>query len=113
MLEKLFGDIRLIYEGLNFKNKLSINDLMIVSQDNYYLLYYKPDDITTQVRIEKHFSLVNMWSDNKELDITYYNIHVEVGGEVYTISENSMVELTYKIITPFLRDLKLDKLGLC
>ena len=113
MLEKLFNDIRLIYEGLNYSEKLLINDLMIVSQDNYYLLYYKPDDVTTQIRIEKHFSLVNMWSDNKELDITYYNIHVEVGGEVYTISENSMVELTYKIITPFLRDLKLDQIGLC
>ena len=113
MLEKLWNDIRLIYEGLNYSSKLLINDLMIISQDNHYLLYYKQDDITTQIRIEKHFSLVNMWSDNKELDITYYNIYVEVGGEVYAISENSMVELTYKIITPFLRDLKLDQIGVC
>ena len=64
-----------------------------------------------QIRIEKNYSLVNMWSDNKEVDITYYNIHVEVGDQVYT-SENSMIELTYKIITPFLRELKLNKIGL-
>ena len=109
MLEKLWNDIRLIYEGLNFSSRLLIDDLMIISQDNHYLLYYKQSEITTQIRIEKHLSLVNMWSDNKEIDITYYNIHVEVGDQVYT-SENSMIELTYKIITPFLRETKLNKI---
>jgi len=109
MLEKLWNDIRLIYEGLNFSSKLLIDDLMIISQDNHYLLYYKQNEISTQIRIEKNYSLVNMWSDNKEVDITYYNIHVEVGDQVYT-SENSMIELTYKIITPFLRETKLNKI---
>ena len=109
MLEKLWNDIRLIYEGLNFSSKLLIDDLMIISQDNHYLLYYKQNEISTQIRIEKNYSLVNMWSDNKEVDIIYYNIHVEVGDQVYT-SENSMIELTYKIITPFLRETKLNKI---
>ena len=109
MLEKLWNDIRLIYEDLSFSSRLLIDDLMIISQDNHYLLYYKQSEITTQIRIEKHLSLVNMWSDNKEIDITYYNIHVEVGDQVYT-SENSMIELTYKIITPFLRETKLNKI---
>ena len=109
MLEKLWNDIRLTYEGLNFSSKLLIDDLMIISQDNHYLLYYKQNEISTQLRIEKNYSLVNMWSDNKEVDITYYNIHVEVGDQVYT-SENSMIELTYKIITPFLRETKLNKI---
>lgn len=110
MLEKLWNDIRLIYEGLNYSSKLLIDDLMIISQDNCYLMYYKPDgSLPTQIRIEKHYSLVNMWSDNKEVDITYYNIHAEVGDQVYT-SENSMIELTYKIITPFLRETKLNKI---
>lgn len=112
MLEKLWNDIRLIYEGLNYSSKLLIDDLMIISQDNCYLLYYKKNEISTQIRIEKNYSLVNMWSDNKEVDITYYNIHVEVGDQVYT-SENSMIELTYNIITPFLRDCKLNKIGVC
>jgi hypothetical protein len=110
-IEQLWNDIRLIYEGLNFSSKLLIDDLMIISKDNYYLLYYKQSEITTQIRIEKHLSLVNMWSDNKEIDITYYNIHVEVGDQVYT-SENSMIELTYKIITPFLRNCKLVEIGI-
>lgn len=111
MLEKLWNDIRLIYEGLNFSSKLLIDDLMIISQDNHYLLYYKQNEISTQIRIEKNYSLVNMWSDNKEVDITYYNIHVEVDDKV-ELDENYKIELTYKIITPFLRDCKLNKIGL-
>ena len=118
MLEKLWNDIRLIYDGLNFSSKLLIDDLMIIPQDNHYLLYYKSNsDISTQIRIEKNLSLVNMWSDNKEVDVTYYNIHVESRGNVpggkqtYYTSENSMIELTYKIITPFLREVKLKEIG--
>jgi hypothetical protein len=115
-IEKLWNDIQYIYDEFNFSSRLLIDDLMIVSKDNHYLLYYKQDDISTQIRIDKHYSLVNMWSDNKEVDTTYYNIHVEVGevgenfSKVYT-SENSMIELTYKIITPFLREVKLNKIG--
>ena len=118
MLEKLWNDIRLIYDGLNFSSKLLIDDLMIIPQDNHYLLYYKSNsDISTQIRIEKNFSLVRMWSDNKEVDVTYYNIHVELSGNVhggkktYYTSENAMIELTYKIITPFLREVKLKEIG--
>jgi hypothetical protein len=106
MLEKLWNDIRLIYDGLNFSSRLLIDDLMIVSQDNHYLIYYKSSEIVTQIRIEKHYSLVNMWSDDKEVDVTYYNIHVEVDDKV-EVDENHKIELTYKIITPFLREVKL------
>ena len=115
MLEKLWKDIQYIYDGFNFSSRLLIDDLMIISQDNHYLLYYQNNsDISTQIRIDKHYSLVNMWSDNKEVDTTYYNIHVEVGvdefSQIYT-SENSMIELAYKILTPFLREVKLNKIG--
>lgn len=110
MLEKLWNDIRLIYGGLNFSGRLLIDDLMIMSQDNHYLLYYKHDDIVTQIRIEKNWSLINMWSDDKEHDITNYKIHVEVGDQV-ELDDNHKIELTYKIITPFIRDCKLNKIG--
>ena len=112
MLEKLWKDIQYIYDGFNYSSRLLIDDLMIISQDNHYLLCYKPTTSkdSIQIRIDKHFSLVNMWSDNKEVDTTYYNLHVEVGSQVYT-SENSMIELTYKIIKPFLREVKLNKIG--
>jgi len=116
MLEKLWNDIKLIYDGFNFRSRLMVDDLMIMSNDNYYQLYYKSNsDISTQIRIEKNYDLVRMWSDI-EVDMTNYKIYVEVDGnvpggkQVYT-SENSMIELSYKVITPFLREVKLNKIG--
>ena len=56
-----------------------------------------------------------MWSDI-DVDMTNYKIYVETRGnvsgfnQVYT-SENSMIELAYKILTPFLREVKLNKIG--
>lgn len=38
MIEKLWNDIRLIYDGFNFKSNPLVDDLMIVSQDNYYTI---------------------------------------------------------------------------
>lgn len=113
MLEKLWNDIRLIYDDFNYNGKTLVDDLMIVSQDNHYLLYYKPDGsvVGEFVRIEKNLSLVRMWSDDNEVDITYYNIHVEVGDQV-ELNENHKIELTYKIITPFLRECKLKEIGI-
>jgi hypothetical protein len=52
-----------------------------------------------------------MWSDETEVDMTNYKIHVEVGDQIYT-SEKSMIELTYKIIKPFLREAKLNEIGI-
>ena len=109
MLEKIWNDIQFIYDGFNFSSNLLINDLMIVSQDNCYFIYYKPSEITTQIRIEKNYDLVRMWSD-EEADMTNYKIHVEVDNQIYT-SEKSMIELIYKIITPFLREAKLNRIS--
>jgi len=112
MLEKIWNDIRLIYDGYNLKSKLLINDLMIISQDNYYLVYHRPHrEKTTQFRIEKNYNLVNIWSDSKEVDFTDYNLHVEVDGKI-EIDEDYKIELTYKIITPYLRELKLNSVGI-
>jgi hypothetical protein len=113
MLEKLWKDIKLIYDGLNFSSRLMVDDLIIVSQDNHYLLYYQKDNISTQIRIDKQYNLVKMWSDDNEVDMINYKIYVERSGDVQQIytSEKSMIELSYKILTPFLREVKLNKIG--
>jgi len=111
MLEKIWNDIEFIYNQMNFAKRLLIDNLMIISQDNCYLIYYKPSEIATQIRIEKNYNLVKMWSDDNEVDMTNYKIHVDVGDQIYT-SEKSMIELTYKIITPFLREAKLKEIGI-
>jgi hypothetical protein len=48
--------------------------------------------------------------------MTNYKIYVEVdgnvpGGKQIHTSENSMIEISYKVITPFLREVKLNKIG--
>ena len=115
MLEKLWEDIQYIYDGFNFSSRLLVDDLIIISQDNHYLLYYQKDNVSTQIRIDKQYDLVRMWSDI-DVDMINYKIYVEKrlpGGfsQVYS-SENSMIELSYKVITPFLREVKLNKIGL-
>jgi hypothetical protein len=116
MLEKLWNDIRLVYEGFNFSNKQLIDDLMIISQDNQYLLQYKADyEPVINIRIEKNYSLINMWGLGKftegEFKTVDYRIYFYSGDQIYT-SENSMIELTYKIIKPFLREVKLKEIGI-
>jgi hypothetical protein len=113
MLEKLWNDIRLIYDGFNFSSKMIIDDLMIISRDNCYLLYYKPDGGSpTQIKIEKDFRLgLGYYSRCKkwiEKDITY-QLHFEFGDQ---LDETYKIELAYKIINPFLRDFKLNKIVL-
>lgn len=111
MLGKLWNDIQLIYDGFNFSSKLLIDNLMIISQDNYYLLHYHPDNGDfIQIRVEKDYNLVRIWGGDVPYNMVNYKIHVEVGSQIYT-SENSMIELAYKIITPFLREVKLNKIG--
>ena len=116
MLEKLWNDIRLIYDGYNFKSNPLVDNLMIVSQDNYYIVNYSSFDslskkrITTQIRIEKnYYNLVNMWSDSREVDITDYKLTVQRNNKI-EVDENHKIELAYKIITPFLREVKLGKI---
>jgi hypothetical protein len=117
MLEKLWEDIQYIYDGFNFRSGLVVDDLMIISQDNHYLLYYQNNsDISTQIRIEKNYDLIRMWSDDNEVDMINYKIYVELGGNVpggkqIITLENSMIEISYKVITPFLREVKLNKIG--
>jgi hypothetical protein len=111
MLEKLWNDIRLVYEGFNFSSKQLIDDLMIISQDNQYLLQYKADcEPIINIRIEKNYSLVQMWSDEDD-NVVSYSIIVQVGNNGYE-HEKQMIDLTYTIITPFLREAKLNKIGL-
>lgn len=116
MVNKLWNDIRLIYEGLNFRKKVLIDNLIIISEDNYYLLQYTPDNGVTKssqkrtiIRIEKDYNLVKMWSSDDICDMTSYKIHVEVNGKV-EIDDDYKIELVYKIITPLLRECKLNKI---
>ena len=59
MLKKLWEDIQTIHDGFNFSE--IIEDLMIISRDNYYLLHYEPDNKDCfRIRIEKDYNLVRI-----------------------------------------------------
>ena len=110
MLEKLWKDIDLIYESQFrlLKKPGYVDDIIIMSQDNYYYIHQISKRI--EIKIEKNYNLVRMWGGDIPYDITNYKIYVKRGDQIYT-SENSMIELTYKIITPLLRDSKLKQIG--
>ena len=48
-MKKLWEDIQLIYEGLNFSEKMIVDGLMIMPKDNYYSIYYKSNDSITYI----------------------------------------------------------------
>ena len=111
MLEKLWNDIQLIYEGFNFSKEFQIDNLIIISQDNYYNLHYAPDNKErVNIRIEKDYNLVRMWGGDVPYDMVNYKIHVESGNKI-DLDEKHKIELAYKIITPLLREVKLQQIG--
>lgn len=134
MLEKLWNDIGLIYDGFNFSslhhlfNKTdgvpefireihNINGLIIMSKDNYYSIYHKTYDILTYIRIEKDYSLTNIWGLGKftegEFKTVDYKILVQVGNKIlHQVDDTHKIELVYKIIKPFLREVKLKEIGI-
>ena len=119
MVDKLWNDITLIYEGFNFSEELLKDGLMIISNDNYYQLHFLDNQTETRksskksviIRIEKDYNLVKMWSSDYICDMTSYKLHVEVNGKV-EIGDDYKIELVYKIITPLLREVKLKKVGI-
>ena len=50
-----------------------------------------------------------MWSDEDKGDSVSYKITVVIGNNSFK-SERSMIDLTQKIITPIIRDHKLNKI---
>ena len=95
-MNELWQDISLIYEGFNFIKNSIQEELVIISNDNYYVLYHNTDN-PIKVRIEKDYNLVRMWSDEStDIDMTSYKLHVEVDGKV-ELDENHKIELVYKI----------------
>lgn len=111
MLVKLWNDIQLVYENL-FKNEPGyIDNMVILSRDNYYFIHHKPPfGVNTEITVEKDYNLVRIWGGDVPYDMVNYKIKVEINGEV-ELDENYKVELTYKIITRLLREVKLEKIG--
>lgn len=105
LLKKLFSDITIINDALR-KGDLTLQDVTIQSIDNYYII----SKDSCHIKIEKDYNLIGMWSLIEE-DETTYKIRSTLRGKIH-LEDSFNIKLTYDIITPILRELKLNTIGI-
>ena len=114
-MNKIWNDIQLIYDHFPFRGRNVISDLFIISSDNFYLLYWSPVGyqnpcgLTIQqisIKIEKNYNLVGMWSLDDEESCSYH-IKVDCDG-VEELDVEKKISIVTKILSPFLREVKLN-----
>lgn len=105
LLKKLFSDITIINDALR-KGDLTLQDVTIQSIDNYYII----SKDSCHIKIEKDYNLIGMWSLIEEDEATY-KIRSTVRGKIQ-LEDSFNIKLTYDIITPILRELKLNTIGI-
>jgi hypothetical protein len=116
-IKKLWNDVHSLYEAYELKRNLNINNhVSIFSRDNQYdiRVYDYRNNPTIQILLTKDYDLVSMWSDYPSDDNTKFSIAYR--SPEYTnlwLNDSELaVELTYRILSPYLRDIKLEKLGI-
>jgi len=97
--KELYNQIHTIYCNNDFKSKLLINDLFILSQDNIYLVLIGSDK--TQFRVEIEYS----WHSE-----TKYKLVFQDGTLPYKESYDDVPDIILEKILPTLRDFKLNEL---
>jgi hypothetical protein len=105
-ISTLWSQIQSIYDKFEFSSKLMVNDLMIISTDNYYLCYfewYTPKELGKEkfaLRLEKDFSITEMESKYKAI-IEYKDSEIER-------FEDELPEYWSNLIKPILRNFQLE-----
>lgn len=100
-IENLWIQIEIIYKNFNFSSKLMVNDLMIISQDNYYLCHYHSIN-KFSIRLEKEYSMSQMNYNYKAIIETSNNFND------HQIFDDVIPEKFIDIIKPILRNFQLD-----
>lgn len=105
-ISTLWSQIQSIYDKFEFSSKLMVNDLMIISKDNYYLCYfewYTPKEWGKEkfsLRLEKDFSLTEMESK--------YKAFIEYNSSEINRFEDELPEKWANLIKPILRNFQLE-----
>ncbi len=104
--EELYKHIETIYNHFDFKSKTIINNLMIISKDNYYqVLLIISDTHKLQFKISKQYSIVKN---------TYYIFHYEISNGTENESYHDLIEFIPKkvvdLITPTIRQFNINLL---
>jgi len=124
-IEKLWNDVHNLYEAYELKRNLIIdNHVSIFSRDNQYeirvygnrnstdkVLRWLP---TIQVLLTKDYDLASMWSDytsddNNRFSMAYRSSEYK---NLWLDDPELAVELAYVILNPYLRNIKLEELGI-
>jgi len=107
-ISTLWHQVQNIYEKFEFSSKLMINDLMIISKDNYYICYFEwftPGEWGKQkfaLRLEKDFSMSQMES--------IYKAFIEYNDNDVHRFEDELPEKWTSLIKPVFRDFLLDSI---
>lgn len=97
--KELYNQIHTIYCNNDFKSKLLINDLFIISQDNIYLVLIGSDN--TQFLIEIEYS----YHSETKYKLIFLN-----GTLPYKESYNDVPDCILEKILPIFRDFKINYL---
>ncbi len=94
----LWSKIGYIYDKYDFSSKKLVNDILIISRDNYYLCCFGG---TLLLRLEVDFKITKMITSYKAIIIEPKDMKHEEFTDI-------IPDKYIKIITPFLRDFQID-----
>jgi hypothetical protein len=104
----LWYQVQNIYDKFEFSSKLMVDDLMIISRDNYYICYFEwftSGEWGKQkfaIRLEKDFSITKMESK--------YKSFIEYDDNDVSVFEDEMPERWTNLIKPIFRNFILESI---
>ena len=107
-ISTLWYQVQDIYNKFEFSSKLMVNDLMIISKDNYYICYFEwftSSEWGKQkfaLRLEKDFSVTQMESK--------YKAFIEYNDNDVHRFEDELPEKWTSLIKPVFRDFLLKSI---
>lgn len=100
----LWSQIRYIYDKYDFSSKQLVNNVLIISEDNYYLCYFKWNGGDFSLKLEVNYNFKEMTNQYKAtIEIKDYPNDKKY-GEFFDIIPDEYT----KILKPYLRDFQLN-----
>jgi hypothetical protein len=100
--QQLYKQVETIYNHFDLKSKTIIDNIIVVSKDNYYLCYINiSDNFKIQFKVEQKYSIIKK---------THYILHYNIITDTENTSNNTQEEVPKSIldiITPHLRELNI------
>ncbi len=111
MIEKKIWDFAhnfLELYKLDKEMKWKRDKILVCGSDNFYLVTFPSDNSLMQFKVEKNYRIIGK-------PLVYYVISDVKIGDIWLrskFSEDKINEILYNKLTPYIRDLKLNNLGI-